>query len=232
MAQVTEAELRKLRQLEERIVSANDMLASVRGARDEARSEAKALRATTRAKDKDIRELRAALEKTNKQVGDLIAENALLNSNLEEVSTDQLILTARSEGLVTQNQNLVELNESATAEVKKLSKALKESNAAQGRLSKQVDQLTSQLGDGEAPVLQPAQLSALLSEFVGVVGAQTGLRNVSTELNLKVGFTGRNGGSFVVPSAGTDRDLLPELHNIKIELVPSSVEATEQADLR
>lgn len=232
MAEVTAAELRKLRQLEERIVSANDMLASVRGARDEAREEAKALRATTRAKDREIRELQAELEKVKKQVGDLLDENALLGSNLEEVAADQLILTARAEELVTANESIAESNKAAAAEVKELSKALKASTADRTRLSKQVDQLTAQLGEGEAPDLQPEQLSALLSDFVDGVGAQTGLRNVSTELNLKVGFTGRNGGSFVVPSAGADRDLFPELHNIKIELVPSSLEPLDETKVR
>ena len=101
---------------------------------------------------------------------------------------------------------------------------MKALTADRNRLAKQLDQTAAQLEGSEAAEVKPEQLSALLSDFVKGVGEQTGLRNAGTELNLKVGFTGRNGGGFVVPSAGADPDKFPELHDIKIELIPSLLE--------
>lgn len=225
MEEVSSSELRRLRQLEERIVSTNDTLSAVRLARDEARNEAKALRAAGREKDKEIRDLVKQIESLSKQVDSLVQENGTLATELENNASDQKLLTTRAEGLTEENTALKTANEALTADSRALSKTISALTADRNRLTEQLQQVTAQLDGGEAVEVKPEQLSMLLSDFVKRIGEQTGLRNSGTELNLKVGFTGRNGGGFVVPSAGADVDKFPELHDIKIELTPRSLES-------
>lgn len=224
MEEVSAAELRRLRRLEERIVSTNDTLADVRVARDAARNDAKALRATGREKDKEIRDLKRQVEQLEKQVSGMVDENGSLSSVLADLEADQARVIERAEALVAENAALTAARDSLSQDFSAAEVTLGELTADRNRLSKQLDQAIAQIEGDEAPEIQPDQLSAVLSDFVAGIGAQTGLRNVGTELNLKVGFTGRNGGGFVVPSAGSDRDKFPELHNVKIELAPVVVE--------
>lgn len=215
MAEVSAAELRRLRQLEDRIASTQDTLGEVRAKRDEARAEAQALRAQNRTLTRDT-------SKMNKQIQDLIEENARLATAGNAQIADLQLVTTRAEELSVENTKLTaELGDQSTAlaaAVASLATTVKEREL----LSKQLVVANEQLDGGEAAEVNPEQLSELLSSFVSSVGKSTGLENVGTKLNLKVGFSGRGGGSFVVPSVGSDPDRFPELHELSIDLAPAT----------
>ena len=88
----------------------------------------------------------------------------------------------------------------------------------QTRLEKQLATVNEKLEGDEPPEVTPEQLSVLLGGFIDQIGGRTGLDVTGSKINLRVGFSGRGGGSFVVPSVGVDTSKLPELHDVQFEL--------------
>ena len=192
MAEISAAELRRLKALEARIASTRDDLSTVRARRDQFRAEAVAarreLRATTRDRDK-----------LEKQIDQLVEANAAMADELEQANKDLGVVGGDAAELRKANDALRSQLEAAKAELAEAAKRIKASDQDRARLKKQLGNATDQLEGKQPPELTPDQLSHLLGRFIDQVGAQTGLRLSGTRLNLKVGFTGRGGARSSCP---------------------------------
>jgi hypothetical protein len=217
MAEIGAAELRRLRGLEARIVTARDNLADVRARRDQYRSEAVAAR-------RELREASRDRDRLETQVDELVAANAAMAEALERANADLTVVGAEAKELRAEGEVLRKKLDGAVAELAEARKLIKGGQEDRARLEKQLDNATGQLKGEVPPELTPDQLSHLLGRFIDQVGSQTGLRLSGTRLNLKVGFTGRGGGSFVVPTADMDPKDLPGLQDIVLDLSPAALE--------
>lgn len=220
MAEITAAELKKLRALESRIVSTNETLSEVRARRDKFRAEATAAR-------RSLRETQREASKLEKQVTELVSENAQMADELEFASRDLAVISDEATSLRVRNDELTGALDAADAHATETQQKLGQAEQARAQLEKQLANLSEQIEGKEAPELTPEHLSQLLGDFVEKVGAQTGLEIGGTQLNLKVGFSGRGGGAFVIPTVGVDPATFPELHELNLNLTRSGVTLTE-----
>lgn len=211
MSEITAAELKKLRALESRIASTTETLSEVRAKRNEFRSEATEAR-------RELRDSQRAEGKLEKQVSDLVAENAAMADELEVTRREHELIAQKASSVQARNDELTAALSVKTASEKLAQAQLRKTQRVQARLEKQLSILSEKIEGKEAPELTPDQLSGLLGGFIEKVRGQTGLEVTGTQLRLKVGFSGRGGGAFVVPTAGVDPATLPELHEIRIDL--------------
>ena len=211
MPEITAAELRKLRTLETRVVTVNDTLDGVRAKRKELQS---SLTSTRR----ELREVQRSEATADKQIADLIAENTRIAAELEEARSDLSVVTDEAAKLRESKGDLETSLGSATAKAKKATAEVKKAVRAQARLEKQLATVSAKLDGDEPSEVTPDQLSELLGGFIDQIGGRTGLDIKGTKINLRVGFSGRGGGSFVVPSLGVDTAKLPELHDVQFDL--------------
>jgi hypothetical protein len=211
MPEVSAAELRKLRALESRIVTANETLRDVRAKRNELRREATEAR-------RELRDMKREATGLEEQVSALVAENARMAAELDASRQDLEVVTSEAATLRSRVDQLTGSLERTEARAQQAERLRGEADRARARLERQVATLNEKIEGGAPPELAPEQLSAVLGEFVDRVAGRTGLEVTGTRINLKVGFSGRGGGSIVVPSLGTDREQLPELHDVQLDL--------------
>lgn len=221
MVEISAAELKKLRALEGRLATSAENLTEVRARRDQYRAEAVEARRGLREADKRASDLSDRLDL-------LVAENARMADELASARSDL-------EAVGSEGAKLRTVNERLTAELAAAGDALADLRKQGARLQRERDGLAKQVSvlsdkvDGrEPPELTSEQLSELLSGFVDTVGAQTGLHVSGTRLDLKVGFSGRGGGTFVVPAFGVDPDTLPQLHDVRLELTRDGLSGPDE----
>lgn len=211
MPEVTAAELKKLRALESRIVSANETVGELREKRNELQAGLTAARREVRSANRDSASLR-------KQIDELVAENRRLATALEAAVGDLGRVGEEATALREQRAELRATLKTTRATVAEARKSATTAERARARLEKQLRAVTEQLKGVEPPEVTPEHLSELLQVFIKTVGRDTGLTLTSGRVNLKVGFSGRGGGTFVLPAVGVDASKIPELHEIQLDL--------------
>lgn len=211
MPEIPAAELRKLRTLEKRVVTVNENLGEIREKRKELQS---SLTATRR----ELREAQRGETAAAKQISELIAENARIAAELDATRSDLAAVTEEASKLRAGNGELESSLASSKAEAKAAAAAAKKATRSQERLEQQLRAANEKLDGTDPPEVTPDQLSELLGGFIDKVGGRTGLDLHGTKINLRVGFSGRGGGAFVVPSLGVDPSKLPELHDVQFDL--------------
>lgn len=223
MPEVTAAELRRLRTLETRVVTVNETLEELRTKRKELQAELTATR-------RELRAMQGTASGTAKQVEELIAENSRLAGDLDRARADLDTIGDGAAKLRASNDKLKVSLEKAAAANKKATAEAKKAVQAQKRLEKQLATVSEQLEGDEPPEVTPDQLSELLGSFIDRVSGRTGLAIKGTNVNLRIGFSGRGGGSFVVPSVGVDASKLPELHDVQFDLIRRPADGVRSAE--
>jgi len=220
-AEPSSGDLRKLQALEARITSTNETLAEVRARRDQFRSEAVDARRQLREAQRNARDGDRRRVDLEKQVTDLVAENARLAEERDLLSGDVPRLEQKTAGLEAENAKLRQQLADTSAKLEQATRQAKEAASGQQRLEKQVSRMGQQLEGKAPPELAPDQLSHVVGEFISELSSQTGMRVAGSQLKLRVGVNGRDGGSFVLPTAGGDQTKIGELHDIVLNLTPS-----------